>query len=77
MRKAVYIALAAGLVFLAILVGVRLILASGGLSQGTHLQIAMWLAIILSVLLGVGLMSAIFYSSRHDLDDIHRKKRRD
>ncbi|TNE42779.1 MAG: hypothetical protein EP347_00165 [Alphaproteobacteria bacterium] len=77
MRKAVYIAVAAGFVFLVILVGLRMILASGGLSFAVHHQIAMWLGIVFTVLLAVGLMSAVFYSSRHGLDDIHNKKRRD
>ncbi|TNE58787.1 MAG: hypothetical protein EP340_04560 [Alphaproteobacteria bacterium] len=77
MRKAVYIAIAAGFIFLMLLVGLRLIVAGGGFSPGTHLQISMWLGFIFVILLSIGLMSAVFYSSRHGHDDIHRNKRQD
>jgi hypothetical protein len=59
---------------LALLVGLGLLLwnAVGDVSMSGHGWIAMVLGAVLTVLLGVGLMSLVFYSHRKGYDEIDR-----
>ena len=77
MKKPVILAVSAGFLLLTILIAVRVIAANGGLSLGAHVGIAMWLGIILSFVLGIGLMSAVFLSSRRGVDGSRKGRRKD
>lgn len=69
LKKSVIAALATGGILLLILIFFDVSRSTGGLSVAAHLNISLGLGIIISLLLGVGLMSLIFYSSRRGYDD--------
>jgi len=74
-----YILLACLLLILALTVGVATLAwnAGDGVEISGHGYAAMTLGIIFSLLVGVGLMSLVFYSSRKGYDRSAERERRD